>query len=83
MGKVVGTPAYMDLEQFEGAELSGAIDGFALGQILSQMLVGRPAFGRDYWQIAEQKRRVANRLDLRREVPGVSESFKALLQELS
>lgn len=79
IGKVVGAPAYMAPEQFEGAELSGAIDVFALGQILWEMLVGRPAFGRDYWQIAEQKRRVTNGLDLRREVRGVSESFKALL----
>jgi serine/threonine-protein kinase len=40
-GNVLGTPAYMAPEQFEGAELSPAVDVYALSAIAFEALTGR------------------------------------------
>ena len=43
-GMLLGTPAYMAPEQFDGLAPSYAVDLFALGAILFEMSAGRPAF---------------------------------------
>jgi adenylate cyclase len=42
---LIGTPAYMAPEQFEGGETTPATDIFALGLILYEMITGSRAFG--------------------------------------
>jgi serine/threonine-protein kinase len=44
-GQFVGTPAYMAPEQFDDAPPTFAVDLYALGAILHEMLSGRPPFG--------------------------------------
>jgi serine/threonine-protein kinase len=43
-GMLLGTPAYMAPEQFDGLAPSFSVDLFALGAILFEMASGRPAF---------------------------------------
>jgi serine/threonine-protein kinase len=43
-GMLLGTPAYMAPEQFDGLAPSYSVDLFALGAILFEMAAGRPAF---------------------------------------
>jgi serine/threonine protein kinase len=40
-GQVLGTPAYMAVEQLTGANVAASTDIFALGVVLAQMLLGR------------------------------------------
>ena len=42
-GMLVGTPRYMAPEQIRGEELGPAVDVFAAGALLFEMLAGRPA----------------------------------------
>ena len=56
VGNVAGTPHYMAPEQFQGAELTRACDVYSLGQILWEMIMGRPAFvGSTPYEIFEKK----------------------------
>jgi serine/threonine protein kinase/tetratricopeptide (TPR) repeat protein len=43
-GMIVGTPRYMAPEQIRGEEVGAAVDLFATGALLFEMLAGRPAF---------------------------------------
>jgi TolB-like protein len=43
-GMLVGTPRYMAPEQIRGEEVGPAVDLFATGALLFEMLAGRPAF---------------------------------------
>jgi serine/threonine protein kinase/tetratricopeptide (TPR) repeat protein len=43
-GALVGTPRYMAPEQIRGEEVGPAVDLFATGALLFEMLAGRPAF---------------------------------------
>jgi serine/threonine protein kinase/tetratricopeptide (TPR) repeat protein len=51
-GVLVGTPRYMAPEQIRGEEVGPAVDLFATGALLFEMLAGRPAFeGRGLAQV--------------------------------
>jgi serine/threonine-protein kinase len=51
-----GTLNYMAPEQIEGVELSGACDVYAIGQILWELIVGKPAFvGPTFCQVCDEK----------------------------
>lgn len=51
-GMLVGTPRYMAPEQIRGEEVGPAVDLFATGALLFEMLAGRPAFeGRGLAQV--------------------------------
>lgn len=43
-GRIVGTPAYMAPEQIEGAELTAAVDIYALGVVAFEMIAGEMPF---------------------------------------
>ena len=43
-GQVLGTPAYMAVEQLTGDPVTPATDLFALGVLLSEMLMGKPPY---------------------------------------
>ncbi len=79
VGRVAGTPLYMAPEQFEGAQLSGACDVYAAGQILCECLTGRPEFEGSLWAVAHAKTQQAEGLEVRDAPWGVSPSLADLI----
>lgn len=56
IGNIAGTLHYMAPEQIEGAELSNACDVYAVGQMLWEILVGKPAFvGSSFCEVCTEK----------------------------
>ena len=65
VGNLAGTLHYMAPEQLEGAELSSACDVYAVGQMLWEILVGKPAFaGSSYCELIDEKRSFEGGLQL-------------------
>jgi tetratricopeptide (TPR) repeat protein len=73
---IAGTPAYMAPEQFEGKPTTAAVDVYAFGVLLYEMVVGRRPFAGDS--------PIALALDkIRKEPPRAGDAVPALPQEWS
>jgi hypothetical protein len=80
MGRLAGTPAYMSPEQCQGAKLSGACDVYAVGLILWEGLVGRPAFAGPSMTILYEKSQQATGFKIPDSPWPVGTSFASLLE---
>ncbi|MEM8864358.1 MAG: serine/threonine-protein kinase [Planctomycetota bacterium] len=82
-GQTVGTCRFMAPEQVQGqADLTGAVDLYALGCLLFQMVVGQPPF--DGTTIVEvfEKHLFAERPRLSEKAPGVPAALDEVVQRL-
>jgi tRNA A-37 threonylcarbamoyl transferase component Bud32 len=75
VGVVKGTTRYLSPEQVRCAEVTARSDLFAAGLVLVELLTGRPVFEHDTVPATLFAIVSSQREDLRRQVPGLPESF--------
>jgi serine/threonine protein kinase len=78
-GRCAGTLVYMAPEQFDGAQLSGACDVYAVGQILWECLTGRAAFSGPLSVVAAAKAAQTEGLQVQSALWWVSSSLERLI----
>jgi serine/threonine protein kinase len=84
VGRIAGTPSYMAPEQVQGEILSGTCDVYAAGQIMWEMLMGRPAFatgGRSPVSVMHEKVCMPGGLEIRDAPLDVSEAVSTLIRQ--
>lgn len=82
-GVLLGTPAYMAPEQARGeSQLDARVDVFALGCVLFECLVGKPAFSGDHAVAVLAKVLLEDAPRLSELVPGVSPAFSELVERM-
>jgi hypothetical protein len=79
---LVGTPAYMAPEQFEGRDVDARADLYALGCMLHEMLVGRVPFGSDDFDACRRMHLELPVPDLRAARPEVPAWLAHLVRQL-
>ncbi|HEX5719835.1 MAG TPA: protein kinase, partial [Thermoanaerobaculia bacterium] len=76
---VVGTPAYLAPEQVEGKEITGAVDVYALGIVLYEMLTGTVPFVGDTALSVAVRRLQERPASPRVHVPGLDARWEAAI----
>ncbi|MFL6200774.1 MAG: tetratricopeptide repeat protein [Thermoanaerobaculia bacterium] len=76
---VVGTPAYLAPEQVEGKEITGAVDVYALGIVLYEMLTGTVPFVGDTALSVAVRRLQERPASPRVHVPGLDPRWEAAI----
>jgi len=81
-GELVGTPEYMAPEQLQGEELDARADLFSLGQVLIELLTGRPAVKREGTSLMVSRICLGD-FPRGRDIPGISASLATIIDRLT